>query len=99
MIREKTSPTTQRVGLIYMSQTYYLQYNTPDPIQNSSCKLPDKFLHPGIRSHKQLLRRALLPDDAILHKDNTVGQLSGKLHFMSDNNHRHMILRQLTDYL
>ena len=47
------------------------------------------------RRHEELIRGALLNDFPVCHKDDAIGDLAGKMHFVRDDHHGHALFHEI----
>ena len=74
-------------------------YETTGNASSVLMNFPQKFPHSCVFCLKHLIRRSLHLNEAFVHENNPVGNISGKLHLMGDDHHGDIQIRQGSDHL
>ena len=61
-------------------------------------EFPKEFLHSHMIRGKYLFRGAFHCDQTVIHKDNPIGDVTGKAHLVGNDHHGDMLGCQVFDY-
>ena len=63
-----------------------------------SGEFPQEFFHSCVIGPKDFFRGSLFRDNALIHKDDMVGHMFGKIHLVGNDHHCHVLCSQIFDY-